>query len=108
MIVTNPNIYELRNKGIASELSEVKKSGDSEKEEDLFGSIFQSALNNVNRTNGYLSQAENEEIKLAMGESESTHDLAVALQKASISLQYTVAVKNAAMEAYRQIMQMQI
>ena len=52
---------------------------------DMFGAIFKSAVNNLNRTNGYLSKAEDEEIKLAIGESTSTHDLAVALQKASTS-----------------------
>lgn len=79
-----------------------------EGKKDMFGAIFNSVLSNVNTTNGYLSKAENEEIKLAMGQSESAHDLAVALQKASVSLQYTVAVKNQFMDAYRQIMQMQI
>ena len=75
---------------------------------DMFGAIFKSAVNNLNRTNGYLSKAEDEEIKLAIGESTSTHDLAVALQKASTSLQYMVAVKNAFMESYRTLINMQI
>ena len=75
---------------------------------DMFGAIFKSAVNNLNRTHGYLSKAEDEEIKLAIGESTSTHDLAVALQKASTSLQYTVAVKNAFMESYRTLINMQI
>ena len=77
-------------------------------DDDMFGAIFNSMISNVNQTNGYLSQAENEEIKLAMGEATSTHDLAVALQKASTSLQYTVAVKNAFMESYRTLINMQI
>ena len=79
-------------------------------DDDMFGAIFNfnSMISNVNQTNGYLSQAENEEIKLAMGEATSTHDLAVALQKASTSLQYTVAVKNAFMESYRTLVNMQI
>ena len=66
------------------------------------------SVNNLNRTNGYLSKADDEEIKLAIGESTSTHDLAVALQKASTSLQYTVAVQNAFMESYRTLINMQI
>ncbi|MCR4585183.1 MAG: flagellar hook-basal body complex protein FliE [Lachnospiraceae bacterium] len=79
-----------------------------EKDEDLFGSLLDSAINNINKTNGYLSDMENEEVKFALGETDNAHDLGVAIQKASTALQYTVAVKNAAMEAYRQIMQMQI
>ena len=51
---------------------------------------------------------ENEEIKWALGESENTHDLAIALQKASTSLQYTVAIRDKVLEAYKEIMAMQI
>ena len=76
--------------------------------DDLFGSLLDSAINNINKTNGYLSDMENEEVKFALGETDNAHDLGVAIQKASTALQYTVAVKNAAMEAYRQIMQLQV
>ncbi|MDD3205997.1 MAG: flagellar hook-basal body complex protein FliE [Lachnospiraceae bacterium] len=75
---------------------------------DLFGSIFNSAVSNLNSTNAYLSDAENEKIKLAMGETDNTHDLSIALQKASASLQYTVAVRDKFIEAYKEIIQMQI
>ena len=43
----------------------------------------------------------------AMGLTNNTHDLQVAQMKANISLQYTVAIRNAVMDAYREIMQMQ-
>lgn len=76
--------------------------------ENVFSTIFDTAVSNVNLTNNYLSDAENEEIKLALGETDNTHDLAVALQKASATLQYTVAVRDKFMEAYKEIMQMQI
>lgn len=73
-----------------------------------FESIFATAVENIKTTNGYLSDAENEEIKWALGESENTHDLTIALQKASTSLQYTVAIRDKLLEAYKEIMQMQI
>ena len=80
--------------------------------EEASGNVFESFLNtaidNLNTTNSYLSDAENEEIKFALGETENTHDLAVALQKASTALQYTVAVRDKLLEAYREIMNMQI
>ena len=44
----------------------------------------------------------------ALGETENTHDLSIALQKASTALQYTVAVRDKFLQAYREIMQMQI
>lgn len=80
----------------------------TEENENMFSSIFDSAVNSLNTTNMYLSDAENEEIKLALGETDNTHDLAIALQKASTTLQYTVAVRDKFLEAYKEIMNMQI
>ncbi len=72
-----------------------------------FDSIFQSAMDMVSETNALSNQAELEEIKFAMGESESTHDLTIALQKAETAIQYTVAFRDKVLEAYREIMNMQ-
>lgn len=74
----------------------------------LFDSFLNSAIDNIKTTNSYLSDAENEEIKFALGETENTHDLTIALQKASTALQYTVAVRDKVLEAYKELMQMQI
>ncbi len=73
-----------------------------------FSSLLNSAMDNMNLTNAYLSDAENEELKLSLGETDNTHDLTIALQKASTALQYTVAVRDRFLEAYRELMQMQI
>lgn len=74
----------------------------------LFDSILNSAIDNIKTTNSYLSDAENEEIRFALGETENTHDLTIALQKASTALQYTVAIRDKFLEAYKELMQMQI
>ena len=73
-----------------------------------FASIFDQAVENLSTTNAYLSDAENEELKWALGETDNTHELSIALQKASTALQYTVAVRDKVLEAYKEIMQMQI
>ncbi len=73
-----------------------------------FNDLLSTAMDNINTTNSYLSDAENEEIKWALGETENTHDLTIALQKASTALQYTVAIRDKLLEAYKEIMQMQI
>ena len=73
-----------------------------------FDTIFQTALNLVNETNEYQNAAESAEIQFALGEATSTHELQVAQEKANIALQYTVAVRDAVMEAYNKIMNMQI
>lgn len=72
-----------------------------------FESLFQSALKMVQETNDLTNAAEEEEMKFAMGLSDNYHDLRIAQGKATASLQYTAAVKNAIVEAYKEIMNMQ-
>lgn len=74
----------------------------------LFESFLNTAIDNINTTNGYLSDAEDEKIRFAMGETENTHDLIIAMQKASTALQYTVTIRDKLLEAYKEIMQMQV
>lgn len=75
---------------------------------EAFDSLLSSAMNLVNETNTLASNAELEEMNFALGKTDNTHDLSIAMQKASLSLQYTVAVKNAVLEAYKEIMNIQI
>lgn len=72
-----------------------------------FETLFQSALDLINETNDLTNKVEEEEIRYAMGASDSLHDLMAAQQKANISLQYTVAVRNTIMDAYKEIMNLQ-
>ena len=51
---------------------------------------------------------ENEELKWMMGISENTHDLTIAVGKAQTALTYTVALRDKLLEAYKEIMQIQI
>lgn len=78
-----------------------------EKQED-FSSILGAAMNMINETNDYQNAAESAEIQFALGESVSTHDLAAAQQKANLALNYTVAVRDKVLDAYKEIMNMSI
>lgn len=92
-----------------SPVSTLRSSGaDKTVDGNMFDSILNSAIDNLNTTNAYLSDAENEKLLFALGETENTHDLTIALQKASTALQYTVAVRDKFLEAYKEIMNMQI
>lgn len=75
---------------------------------ESFGSVLNAAMNMINETNDYQNAAESAQIKFALGEATSTHELAVAQQKANLALQYTVAVRDKVLEAYREIMNMSI
>lgn len=73
-----------------------------------FGSFLDSAVNQLGETNSYLQDQENEEIKLSLGLTDNTHDLAIAQGKAATSLQYTVALRDRFLEAYKEIMNIQM
>ena len=75
---------------------------------DSFDMLLNSAMGLVKETNDYSNKAEEEEIKFALGISENTHDMAIAAAKASTALSYTVALRDKFMEAYKEIMQIQI
>ncbi len=72
-----------------------------------FEGIFKSALDMIKQTNDLTNAAEQEEMRFALGNSDNINSLMVAQRKANISLQYTVAVRNAVMSAYREIMNLQ-
>lgn len=77
-------------------------------EKSAFSTLFDSAVNMVQEANAYSNAAEEEEIKFALGETDSIHDLQIAQQKANVSLQYTVAVRDAFISAYKEVMNLQI
>lgn len=81
---------------------------DSKENDGSFSSFLNTALNMINETNDYQNAAESAEIQFALGESVSTHELAVAQQKANLALQYTIAVRDKVLEAYKEIMNMSI
>ncbi len=73
-----------------------------------FDTIFNAAVDMYEEADSLQKAAEEAEISFALGYTDSTHDLAVAQQKANISLQYTVKVTNAVVSAYKELMNMQI
>lgn len=74
---------------------------------ETFESLFQAAAKMVKETNDYSNAAEEAEMAYALGLTDNTHELQVAQQKASMALQYTVAVRNQVLDAYKEIMNLQ-
>lgn len=73
-----------------------------------FSEIYQSALGMLNETSALENSAQEEEMKWAMGLTENAHDLTIAQSKASAALTYTIAVRDKVLEAYKEIMNMQM
>ena len=75
-------------------------------EESSFDSIFESALNMIKDTQDLTNQAEEEEMKYALGY-DNTLELLVAQNKANTAVSYIVAVRDKVLDAYNEIMNMQ-
>ncbi len=73
-----------------------------------FDGILNNAMKLINDTNTLQNEAAAEKVKFALGESDNVHDLLIAEQKASMAIQYTVAVRNQVIQGYNTIMNMQI
>lgn len=84
--------------------SSLKKTEES----NSFSDVLSAAMGSIEETNDLQNNAEQEEVRFALGESDNTHDLLVAETKASVALQYTVAVRDKIIDAYKQLMQMSI
>jgi flagellar hook-basal body complex protein FliE len=82
--------------------SQATKPADAQKE---FSAFLKDALNKVNNEQLQASQLTE---KLAKGENVDLHKVMIASQKASISLQLTLEVRNKVIEAYQEMMRMQI
>ncbi|HHW45382.1 MAG TPA: flagellar hook-basal body complex protein FliE [Clostridiales bacterium] len=99
------NIQAIKPLNSLEELNNIKQS--DKKSEALsqnpFKTIFEDALNNVNES----SQKWNEEvIKLATGETDNLHDVMIASTKYTMSVELLVQLRNKALEAYNEIMNM--
>ncbi|MCI6020330.1 MAG: flagellar hook-basal body complex protein FliE [Clostridia bacterium] len=73
---------------------------------DTFDSVYNSVVGLLNDTNKYIQDASQAEIDFSLGNLTSTHELSVYQQKANLALQYTVAIRDKALEAYKEIMNM--
>lgn len=76
--------------------------------ESGFSQIYQAAVNMLNETSELENNANTEEMKWAMGLTENAHDLTIAQNKASSALTYTIAVRDKVLEAYKEIINMQM
>lgn len=70
-----------------------------------FSSFLNNALDKVNEL-----QLQSNEYKklLATGTIDNLHDITIAAEKANIALQLTLSIRNKVVEAYQEIMRMQV
>ena len=85
------------------ELGGAGKAGGVEGKGSGFGEVITKALNSVE---GSQNQADQLATKAATGDLTDIHDYMIAATEASLATQLTVAVRNKAVEAFNQIMNM--
>ncbi len=84
----------------------LEKTADSN--DRFFSAFFDSAVKLITETNDLQTAANAEEINMMLGYAENAHDLSNALTKAELAINYTVTIKNKILEAYKEIMNIQI
>ena len=73
--------------------------------QQAFSKLLKEAINKVNDEQ---IKADKMTEKLVKGENVDIHQVMIASQKASISLQLAIEVRNKAIEAYQEVMRMQV
>lgn len=73
------------------------------------GETFKSILEkSINEVNDLLTTSDQKTVGLAVGRAENLHEVAIASEKAETALKLLVQVRNKALEAYHEIMRMQV
>ncbi|MCI8326256.1 MAG: flagellar hook-basal body complex protein FliE [Lachnospiraceae bacterium] len=93
---------------ISSDYIQAAVDASKETKDQGFDQVFQSMLGMVEETNELQNQKDSEVMKFMLGDAVNTHDLQIAQSKANEAIQYTVAVRDKLLEAYREIMNMQV
>lgn len=76
--------------------------------ENSFDIFLNAAVDMYKETDSLQKKAEEMEMSFALGYTDSIHDVAMAQQKANISLQYTVKITNSIVSAYKELMNLQL
>ena len=102
------NISSLYNINFQPGVSGVGAAGRPAGSSVSFDGFFGAALNAAGETNGCLNAASQAQLDLASGKTDDILSVMMAQEKAYSSLNLTVQVTNRVIEAYREIMRMQI
>ena len=70
-----------------------------------FGNALANAVKEVNQQQG---KADQMSVQLALGKDVEVHDAVLAMEEAQLSFQYALQVRNKLIEAYQEVMRMQV
>jgi len=87
------------------EIRKMQSGGGIGKGGDSFGNVLKNAVSEVNNLQ---KQADGEIQKIMTGESQDLHTTAIAIQKADLSFQMMMQVRNKIVQAYQEVLRMPI
>ena len=91
-------------KGI-NQFNEIDKTSRESKDKLSFRSLFNNALNDYLESE---AKVDEDIYKLSTGQSDDLHNLMINAQKAEVSLDLVIQLRNKALDAYNEIMRMGI
>jgi len=78
------------------------------KTEGGFGGVFDSAMQLLSDTNNQIAEADQLALDFTLGKVDSIHEVMIAQEKANVALQYTVQLRDGFLDAYNEIMRLQM
>lgn len=90
---------------VLSSLTGTSAAGSSEDVKIPFADYLKDALD---KTNNLILESDQLNEDFAAGKTDNIHQVLIAIEKADIALQFTMQVRNKIMDAYSEIMRMQI
>ncbi len=105
--MTNVNIDSLNSVGKVFDvyntpLQEKKASGDA------FASFFDASINMIDETSSYQKEAKQLQLDFAAGKTDNILEVTLAQEKAMTALNFTTQITNKLVDAYREILQIQL
>lgn len=101
------NISSISQIGFGKEMERTELGGEASASSSS-GSFMKELNSSMKDVNTMLAQADMANQEIAIGKNENLHSAMIATEKAETALKYLVQVRNKIMDAYREVMRMQI
>ncbi len=86
-------------------LADMKKNVVQEEPDKGFGALLKNSINEINHLH---KEADKAVVELASGNKKNIHQTMIALEKADVSFQLMMQVRNKIIEAYNEVKRMQV
>lgn len=108
MAIDNIGSLDVYNLNLIDQANATKNSVSKSDNGSVFEAFLDASTKMYSETNALQKEVEVQQIAFATGETDNILDVMLAEQKASTALTFTVQVTNKVIEAYKEIMQIQL